>query len=201
MTPFGVIVADPPWPFDDSLTMSEVKRGARSNYATLSVDTLCQLPVQEVASDDGVLVLWCPATILESGFAVMRAWGFEYKQLWVWVKTTKDGKGLAFGMGRLARSCKEVALVGVRGRPYGALKDHSVRDVFPSPKRKHSQKPEDIQDALERMFPDWPRLELFARRDREGWTALGNEVPGMEGVDISDALKAVSGLIRERETE
>jgi hypothetical protein len=41
----------------------------------------------------------------------------------------------------------------------------------------HSRKPEAVQDALERLFPDGPRLELFARRPRFGWTVWGNEVP------------------------
>ena len=40
---------------------------------------------------------------------------------------------------------------------------------------KHSAKPEAFQDMVEAVSPG-PRLELFARRARPGWTVWGNEV-------------------------
>lgn len=43
------------------------------------------------------------------------------------------------------------------------------------PHNSHSTKPEFFQDMIETVS-DGPRLELFARRPREGWTVWGNEV-------------------------
>ena len=40
----------------------------------------------------------------------------------------------------------------------------------------HSRKPECAYEMLEDMFPVRSKLELFARREREGWDCWGNEV-------------------------
>jgi N6-adenosine-specific RNA methylase IME4 len=37
------------------------------------------------------------------------------------------------------------------------------------------------------MYPDLPKIELFARQARLGWSAWGNEVvPGMATVQLED---------------
>lgn len=40
----------------------------------------------------------------------------------------------------------------------------------------HSKKPESVYEMLEDMFPQTPKLELFARNTRSGWDCWGNEV-------------------------
>ena len=88
---FRVIIADPMWAFDDKLTMSDVKRGAASNYPVLDVAGIKALQVEQLAEDDAVLALWVPCSILQDGLDVMKAWGFRQVQEWVWVKLTTDG--------------------------------------------------------------------------------------------------------------
>ncbi len=198
--PFTVLVADPPWGFGDKLRQSAVKRGSADNYPTLTIERIAALPVQTVMADSAVCCLWTPATHLAEGLGVLKSWGFIHKQVWVWIKTTKkrrvleDGTPhLAFGMGRLARNASEYILVGVRGdKPgdlYSQVQDHSIRNVFFAPATPHSVKPECVQDALDLMFPSAPKLEMFARRQRPGWTCIGNEAPDTEGRDIRDSLQ------------
>ena len=43
------------------------------------------------------------------------------------------------------------------------------------PHNSHSTKPEFFQDMIEKVTEE-PRLELFARRKRDGWDVWGNEV-------------------------
>lgn len=87
---FSVIVADPPWPFKDSLKMSDVKRGAQANYDTMTMREIYELPVEKVCNPDGaVLCLWVPGSLLQEGLNTMKAWGFNHKQIYVWVKTKK----------------------------------------------------------------------------------------------------------------
>ncbi len=87
---YSVIVADPPWPFKDSLKMSDVKRGAEANYDTLTMQEIRELPVQKVCNRNGaVLCLWVPGSLLQDGLDTMKAWGFTHKQTYVWVKTKK----------------------------------------------------------------------------------------------------------------
>jgi len=88
---FQVIVADPAWSFKDSLTMSDVARGASSNYQVMSNKDIEQLPIKDFIHPDGsILALWVPSSLLEEGLNTMKAWGFTHKQTYVWVKTKKE---------------------------------------------------------------------------------------------------------------
>jgi N6-adenosine-specific RNA methylase IME4 len=96
---------------------------------------------------------------------------------------------LAFGMGRLFRQTHEVCLIGTRGKPYKYLKNKSQRSVHFAPVLKHSSKPEALQDMLDKMFPRVKKLELFARRDRKGWTCVGLECPSTLNEDVRDSIE------------
>jgi N6-adenosine-specific RNA methylase IME4 len=87
---FTCIVCDPPWNFKDSLKMSDVKRGAQANYDTMTMQEIRELPVKDYCHPDGaVLCLWVPSSLLQDGLDTMKAWGFQHKQTYVWVKTKK----------------------------------------------------------------------------------------------------------------
>jgi N6-adenosine-specific RNA methylase IME4 len=91
MNKFSVIVADPPWSFQDSLKMSDVKRGAKANYPTMTMLQIKAMPVKSVCNPDGaVLCLWVPGSLLQEGLDTMKAWGFNHKQTYIWVKTKKS---------------------------------------------------------------------------------------------------------------
>jgi N6-adenosine-specific RNA methylase IME4 len=180
---YRVVVADPPWAFSDKLKMSDVKRGAEANYRTLTVDDVCALPVKDWVLEDSLLALWVPSSLLSDGMRVMASWGFAQKQIYTWVKQAKSG-GIAFGMGRQFRGATEHALIGTRGRPKPTSR--SERNVELSLGLPHSKKPEELQNRLQKMYPDGPYLELFARRARDGWTCVGNQAPGYDGLDIRD---------------
>jgi N6-adenosine-specific RNA methylase IME4 len=87
---FNIICADPPYAFSDKLKMSNVKRGAEANYKTLTIDDIKNLKIAELAADDAVLALWVPSAILQQGLDLVSAYGFDFKQMWVWVKIKKD---------------------------------------------------------------------------------------------------------------
>jgi N6-adenosine-specific RNA methylase IME4 len=44
-----------------------------------------------------------------------------------------------------------------------------------APRGEHSAKPEEVHDRIQRLCPG-PYLELFARKQRPGWTAGRDEV-------------------------
>lgn len=87
---FSIVVADPPWRFSDKLAMSDVKRGAEANYSTLSLDDIKRLPVNDWCADSAVLALWVPSSLLQDGLDVMAAWGFKQKQIYTWLKASKN---------------------------------------------------------------------------------------------------------------
>jgi N6-adenosine-specific RNA methylase IME4 len=174
--PYRVIVADPPWPFHDKLPGPT--RGAAKNYPVMPVADIEAFPLPPIA-DDALLFLWRVAAITEEAYRVVRAWGFVPKSEIVWVKRTASGKRW-FGMGRIVRMEHEVCLVAKRGRPEIITKN--IRSTFQALANRgnHSEKPETFyRDIVERLSPG-PYVELFARRERPGWTCLGNEILSSE---------------------
>ena len=114
------------------------------------------------------------------------------------IETTDLNDMLAFGMGRLFRQTHEICLVGARGKVYGNLANKSQRSVHFDTNKKHSAKPEIIQNRLELMFPSFNKLELFARRQRNGWACLGNEAPMSIGEDIRESIRKLINISNEK---
>jgi N6-adenosine-specific RNA methylase IME4 len=165
---FELIYADPPWTFE---TYSETGQGKSPSrhYAVMDTTSICQLPVADLAAPDSVLALWTYGPRMPDALIVMASWGFTYKTLAWWDKNS-------FGTGYYFRSGGELLLLGRRGRGLPRY-DRSVRQVIRAPRRQHSRKPDEMYIALERLFGDVSRIELFARYPRAGWTAWGIEIP------------------------
>jgi N6-adenosine-specific RNA methylase IME4 len=85
-------VADCPWPFKDTLKMSDVPRGAEANYSVMTMKDIRELPIKKkhLHPDGSILALWVPSSLLQEGLDTMKAWGFSYKQAYVWVKVKKE---------------------------------------------------------------------------------------------------------------
>ena len=119
----------------------------------------------------------------EEALQVVRMWGCVPKSEIVWEKVTKNGKPW-FGMGRHVRAAHETAIVATRGRPKPL--SSSVRSRFaakvplnPDGSYRHSGKP-DVFFAMAEQLAAGPRLELFARKRRKGWTCRGLEAGGLK---------------------
>ena len=166
---YPVILADPPMRFE---TWSERGKGrsAERYYPTLSDDELAALPVKRLAKPDALLFLWSSGPMLERSLAIMAAWGFAYSTVaFVWHK-------MRTGLGYWTRAECEFLLLGRCGVSV-TRKAKDVRQFAGHPAGSHSEKPEQIQDAIERLVGG-PYCELFARRKRAGWDCWGNELEG-----------------------
>lgn len=51
-----------------------------------------------------------------------------------------------------------------------------IHSVFTEKVTQHSRKPDVSYEIIERLYPDAKRLEMYARRQRQGWDCWGNEV-------------------------
>lgn len=183
---FKLVVADPPWAFGDKLPGKS--RGAAKNYSTMKFDQICRYlrdaALGDKIADDAVLLLWRVSAMPTEALAVCTAWGFTPKSEMVWVKQTSRGSPrdavddpLHFGMGRYVRGSHETCLIATRGKVAGLVKNHSTRSVFFAPVGKHSAKPGEFYRIAEKLF-EGPRLELFARKRRDGWEQIGDELEG-----------------------
>lgn len=168
---FNVILADPPWEYDNRIQ----KWGpAELHYPTMSVEDICDLiEIFEVA-DNAVLFLWATNPILLSAFYVIDAWGFDYKTNIVWVKTDLKRPG----SGWYVRGRHELCLIATRGSftPLDENISPPIGSVITAPVGEHSEKPDELYEIAERLYPECSYLELFARKNREGWTSWGSDL-------------------------
>ena len=172
---FQTILADPPWQFQNRTGKMAPEHKRLSRYPTLSLDEICDLPVEAISGEPAHLYLWVPNALLPEGLKVMEHWGFKYKSNLIWYKVRKDGGPDRRGVGFYFRNVTEVLLFGVRGKNARTLaRGRSQENIISSMKREHSRKPDEQYDIIENCsFGD--RLELFARGPREGWTVWGNQ--------------------------
>lgn len=164
---FPVLYVDPPWRYEGVETPDA--RKIENQYPTMNAEDLAALAVP--ADEDCVLFLWVTSPKLSEGLHLLEAWGFEYRTCMVWVKDR-------IGMGYYARQQHELLLIGKRGSL--PVPDPSDRpsSVITAPRGEHSSKPARVYELIERMYPDYRRCELFARTERPGWSAWGNQAAG-----------------------
>jgi len=172
---FGTILADPPWRFVNRTGKVAPEHRRLSRYGTLTTAEIMALPVAAIAAPRSHLYLWVPNALLPDGLQVMAAWGFAYKSNLVWHKLRKDGGSDGRGVGFYFRNVTELVLFGVRGRSARTLAPGRRQvNYLGARKREHSRKPDELYGIIERCSFA-PRIELFARGARPGWTVWGNQ--------------------------
>lgn len=200
---FRCILADPPWRFttfsdkgrgrcpDGPLTRNESRQNSPArHYDTMTLGEIKALPVAATAARDAVLLLWVVDPMVPEAIEVGRSWGFTYKTTgFVWAKERRvtsrrgdafdepDHKRFPMGTGYWTRSNPELCLLFTRGKPKRV--SAAVRKLLIAPRREHSRKPDEQYERIEGLV-EGPYLELFARTERPGWTAWGNQTDRFE---------------------
>jgi len=184
MKKYNIIYADPAWSFNNKNTGGSMKSGASSQYNIMSIDDMKNLPVERIADDDCVLVMWWVASQPQEAIDLVNAWGFKIKTMtgFNWVKMTKNWL-MWFGMGFWTRAGSECALIAVKGKPKPV--SHGVRSVIHAMAGRHSEKPAEVRDRIVELCGDLSRVELFARMKVDGWDAWGNEIESDLSMDAA----------------
>lgn len=174
-TKFRTVLADPPWQFQNRTGKMAPEHKRLSRYPTMTLREICDLPVEAIVADTAHLYLWVPNALLPEGLKVMENWGFSYKSNIVWYKIRKDGGPDRRGVGFYFRNVTEVLLFGVRGKNARTMQlGRTQENIISTQKREHSRKPDEQYPLIEGCSPG-PRLEMFARGPRVGWTVWGNQ--------------------------
>jgi len=171
---FKTVLADPPWPFKNRTGKMAPEHKRLYRYPTMSLEEIKNLPVKEIIDEQAHLYLWVPNALLKEGLEVLEAWGFEYKTNIVWYKVRKDGGPDRRGVGFYFRNVTELILFGVKGKMRTLEPGRRMPNIIVAPKTVHSKKPDELYRIIELCSPS-PYIELFARNQRPGWTAWGNE--------------------------
>tara|TARA_R110002126_G_scaffold80036_1_gene198524 strand:+ start:145 stop:690 length:546 start_codon:yes stop_codon:yes gene_type:complete len=173
---YDVIYADPAWYFKSWNKKGKVnKRDATNHYDCMSINDICNLPIDTISNPNCVLFLWAIDPMLPQAFKVIESWGFTYKTVaFTWAKKNKKSEGFFTGLGYWTRANPEMCLLATRGKPKRISK--SVRQLVVDSRREHSRKPDRIRDDIVELCGDVSRIELFARQKSNGWDSWGNEI-------------------------
>lgn len=168
---FSVIYADPPWQYEHA---NSENRAIENHYPTMDLGEICRMPVSQMSAKDAVLFLWATPPKLAEAMQVVDAWGFVYRTCMVWDKEK-------IGMGYYARQQHELLLIAARGElPVPKPADRPASVIRIKRPAVHSAKPAEFYELIERMYPEYDKIELFARNTRNGWSAWGNQAKGNE---------------------
>ena len=167
MKKYQIIYADPPYSYRNKRTGGSMVSGSEAKYPVMSIDEIAKLPVRDIINRDSALFLWTTTPMLQDAFYIMNEWGFRYKTAIYWRKI------MSLGMGYWYRGQVEVCLLGIKGK----MKAFRIQkaNFIQTKVLRHSEKPEEMRRLIEATGLE-PKIELFARRQVEGWHCWGNEV-------------------------
>jgi N6-adenosine-specific RNA methylase IME4 len=182
MKKYNVIYADPPWQYTNKHQMFEVgetyDRGIENQYQVMNSKDLKGMPIKSITQDDCVCFIWATNPLLPEALELLKAWGFKYKTMLTWKKTT--------GSGYWFMGYTEHLLFGVKGN-IKAFRS-GISNFLDIKSGEHSEKPHQFRELIfkvsEESFDKPERLELFARSrvglfpdyEYKGWDVYGDEV-------------------------
>ena len=172
---YEIIYADPAWEYNtkECLAKTSILNGElNTHYSTMTLKELKALDVQSISDKNCMLFLWVVSPMLKEGIEVMEAWGFKYATIaFIWHKQRTNP-------GYYTMSECEICVVGKKGKIPTPRGSRNERQFLSELRTKHSKKPDEIRNRINRMFPEQTKIELFARQRYENWDAWGNEVEG-----------------------
>ena len=162
---YNLLYVDPPWKYEHTRS---INRAIENHYNTMTLDDICNLPICNIADDPCILFMWVTNPKLAEGMRVIENWGFNYRTNFVWVKDR-------IGMGFYCRQQHEILTISVSGKMPVPLPENRVSSIINAKLQKHSQKPAEFYEIIEAGWPEFSKIELFARNKREGWDTWGSD--------------------------
>ena len=167
---YKLIVVDPPWPIK-KLTHAARPNQVQMDYKTMSLEAICKLPVGDLAHSESLCFLWTIQKFLTKGQSILWSWGFTPLLTMVWEKTYGRSAGMPlYGF----RWNAEFIHVGYKTKPPLWPSRPLIPAVFQAENIRHSEKPDRFYELIATLGE--PRIDLFARKPREGWVVWGVEV-------------------------
>lgn len=197
MQRYDIVLLDPPWWYYGPATKWAA---AGKHYDLIPDEDMLRLDIASYLNPKrSIAFIW--ATGPRKGFAYkcIEAWGLhERGEAFHWIKTKADGTPIkAQGVrASITKPLVETVLAAspmAKGRPLPIADESVPQTIFCdpaadlesdsdepqtiyAPRGEHSEKPEEIYQRIERMYPNASKLELFARKRRPGWDAVGNQL-------------------------
>lgn len=180
---YPVLLSDPPWGY--SAWSNKGSRTSDAHYPTMTIEEVKGLPVYDTLEENAAVFMWATSPMFDTQVEVLRAWGLRYVTVaFTWVKlgrkplsweraqevradgdpVTYYGSGLYklhFGLGHYTRANAEFCLLALKGKM--PVSSKSIQQVILAPLREHSRKPDEQWSRIDELYPQGPKLEMFAR--------------------------------------
>ena len=171
---YKTILIDPPYKYDVPVKRKDSRRGRKERpgatmlppYPMMEMQEIEKLPIQDLADEGCHLWLWTTNKYLPDAFRLCEIWGFKFFHLVTWIKPS------GIGMWFVHRT--QPLIFAYKGK-LNLQRKCNPNVLFSGNPKRHSEKPEISYELIEAVSPS-PKIELFARRQREGWDVWGNEV-------------------------
>jgi N6-adenosine-specific RNA methylase IME4 len=165
---YGVLYAAPPW---RAAPWNEGQAGSMNDDELVGLAPA----VQSISAPNSVLYLTATPFRLDEALRVMNAWGFHYRTQHVVMHDQ-------LGNGQWNRERHHLILVGIHGDPVPPTDDHLFDSIL--------SEGTEFFDRLEVAFNDAvPKVQLFARDTRPGWTSWGERLESMRDILPARAIR------------
>lgn len=179
---YKIIYADPPWFYKDNSYQSRTKsqrtdNTAASQYPCMPHDEMLKdiAPLMNSLADPigCVMFMWITNKHFPEAIELGQAAGFEWVNMaFVWDKESPR-------FGRYTNFQYEFVGFFKKGKPVvslGNVENTKISQKISAPRRQHSRKPHEVREAIEQLWPEASKIEMFARYEHPGWDVYGNEV-------------------------
>lgn len=179
---FAILYADPPWDYKGQLQHTGAggrdSGGAARHYPTATAAQMSRWPVGEIAAANALLFMWSSSPHLDQAIELGKAWGFQ----WATVAFVWDKQKVNPGFYTMSRC--ELCLAFKKGKIPAPRGSRNERQFVSEMRGRHSAKPDEVRKRIAAMFPRQAKIELFARKQTDGWTAWGLEADAPEDIRV-----------------
>lgn len=130
----------------------------------------------EHTEENSILFLWTIEKYLFEAENIAKKLGYKLHSRMIWNKIIGIPTAYTIRFGH------DYLLYMWKGKFTPVAKDErgKIHSVFTERPVRHSQKPEVSFEIIERLYPTLDKIELYARKERDGWDSWGNELEGQE---------------------
>jgi N6-adenosine-specific RNA methylase IME4/ParB-like chromosome segregation protein Spo0J len=169
------VVMDPSWPVEGP-DLIGTPDGGPVDYPTMSVEEIRDwglMVLPGITPPDCNLFVWTTQTFLRDTIDLVGCWGFRYMGLFVWNKVTANGQAVGKPNPGFPMNNCEFVVYARKGKA-DFTETAGLRWCFNGVRREHSRKPDEFFKMIA-AATSGPRVSLFDREARDGFTVGGNE--------------------------